>query len=158
MYDRWETPSRGDFDFYGMVGKIVDYIHEDQGSRYQIVVGTDSQTFPTVNLTRYVTAVIVRRMGKGAQYYINKRNEPRVASVRQKVWREVVLTYETLTKLRGDGRLRGIEIVPHVDVGENGLTKDLIREVIGVFIGEECDVCIKPYSYAASSVADRHSK
>jgi predicted RNase H-related nuclease YkuK (DUF458 family) len=46
----------------------------------------------------------------------------------------------------------------HLDVGENGQTRDLIREVVGMVVGSGFDARIKPDSFGASSVADRHTK
>ena len=43
-----------------------------------------------------------------------------------------------------------------MDVGMNGPTKDLIREISGFVRAYGFIVCIKPESYAASSVADRY--
>jgi len=45
----------------------------------------------------------------------------------------------------------------HADVGENGLTKDMIKEVIGLIRGNGFEAKIKPEAFAASVVADRFS-
>ena len=45
----------------------------------------------------------------------------------------------------------------HADVGENGATKDMIKEVTGLIRGNGFEPKIKPYSFAASTVADRYS-
>src|SRR3989344_2459051 len=44
----------------------------------------------------------------------------------------------------------------HVDVGEMGETRDLIREVTSMVRGYGYQVFVKPESAAASSFADRH--
>ncbi|RYD04208.1 hypothetical protein N752_15295 [Desulforamulus aquiferis] len=46
----------------------------------------------------------------------------------------------------------------HIDVGRQGETKDLIREVVGMVTGSGFQAKIKPDSFAASSVADRYTK
>ncbi len=46
----------------------------------------------------------------------------------------------------------------HLDVGENGPTKDLIKEVVGMVVGSGFAAKIKPDSYGASTVADRYTK
>ena len=43
----------------------------------------------------------------------------------------------------------------HADVGKNGATKDMIKEVTGLILGNGFTPMIKPESFAASSVADR---
>jgi len=45
----------------------------------------------------------------------------------------------------------------HADVGEQGKTKDMIKEVTGFIRGNGFEPCIKPESFAASNVADRYS-
>ena len=45
----------------------------------------------------------------------------------------------------------------HADVGENGATKDMIREVIGLIGGNGFEAKIKPEAFAATCVADRFS-
>jgi hypothetical protein len=45
----------------------------------------------------------------------------------------------------------------HVDIGENGRTKEMIDEVVGMIIGGGMRVRIKPHAYAATSVADKHT-
>lgn len=46
----------------------------------------------------------------------------------------------------------------HLDVGENGDTKDIVREVVGMVTGSGYAAVTKPDAYGASKVADRHSK
>jgi predicted RNase H-related nuclease YkuK (DUF458 family) len=45
----------------------------------------------------------------------------------------------------------------HADVGENGQTKDMIKEVVGLIKGNGFEPKIKPESFVASTVADRYS-
>ena len=44
----------------------------------------------------------------------------------------------------------------HIDVGQNGPTREMIKEVIGMVRGNGFRAKIKPDSYAASHVADRY--
>ncbi|HEX68148.1 MAG TPA: hypothetical protein ENG13_03675, partial [bacterium] len=45
----------------------------------------------------------------------------------------------------------------HADIGGNGETKDMIKEVAGLIRGNGFEPKIKPESFAASIVADRYS-
>ena len=45
----------------------------------------------------------------------------------------------------------------HADVGENGVTRDMVKEVTGLIRGNGFLPKIKPESFAASTVADRFS-
>ena len=63
----------------------------------------------------------------------------------------------TLTeKLVESGHEFNIEI--HLDVGSNGATKTLVKEVVGMVSGSGYPCRIKPDSYGASTVADRYTK
>ncbi|MDP2598474.1 MAG: ribonuclease H-like YkuK family protein, partial [Candidatus Liptonbacteria bacterium] len=44
----------------------------------------------------------------------------------------------------------------HIDVGENGPTKAMIQEVVGMVRANNFEAKTKPESYAASNIADRH--
>ena len=43
----------------------------------------------------------------------------------------------------------------HADVGQNGATKDMIKEVTGLIRGNGFEPVIKPNSFAASTVSDK---
>ena len=45
----------------------------------------------------------------------------------------------------------------HADVGANGATKDMIKEIVGLIKGNGFEAKIKPEAYVASIVADRFS-
>ncbi|MDF2533859.1 MAG: hypothetical protein K0R18_16 [Bacillales bacterium] len=154
----WKTPSRGNFAFDEMIKSIREYVNEDQSIKCQIIIGADSQSFRAADMTKYVTVVVVRRPRKGAQYYVATTKEPLAKSLRQKIWHEVMSIYETLKTLELELEDLDIKLIPHVDVGEDGDTSVLIKEVTGIFLAEGYDVQIKPFSYAASGVADKHSK
>jgi predicted RNase H-related nuclease YkuK (DUF458 family) len=59
-------------------------------------------------------------------------------------------------KLADSGQELNLEI--HLDVGSNGATKTLVKEVVGMVNGSGYSCKIKPDSYGASSVADRYTK
>ncbi|PZN12914.1 MAG: hypothetical protein DIU69_02115 [Bacillota bacterium] len=152
------SPSRGPLTFDAMCAEILDYIREVPDAQYKLIIGTDSQVRQD---TQFITAVVVHRLGKGARYFYQARKQRKIASLRQKIFYEASLSLSLATRLaerlaaRG-GRLPNVEI--HLDVGTQGDTRDLIREVVGMVVGSGFHAKIKPESYAASSVADRHSK
>jgi predicted RNase H-related nuclease YkuK (DUF458 family) len=51
-----------------------------------------------------------------------------------------------------------VELEIHLDIGPDGETRDLIREIVGMVMGSGFNAKIKPDAYAASSVADRYTK
>lgn len=154
----WKTPSRGDFTFEKMIESIKDYVNADTSVKHQIIIGADSQSFPDKKMTKYATVVIVRRPGKGAQYYATTEKLELAKTLRKKIWHEVMSSYYTLKAIEEEIQELGIECIPHIDVGEKGDTSVLIKEVTSIFLSEGYKVEIKPYSYGSSAVADKHSK
>lgn len=46
----------------------------------------------------------------------------------------------------------------HLDVGTNGATKSLVKEVVGMVNGSGYPCKIKPDAFGAATVADRYTK
>jgi len=141
-----------------MVGDLLEYIGAEPHASYKLIVGTDSHTRSDLC---FVTAIIVHRRGKGARFYYRRRHQPKIRSLRQKIFYETALSLTVAerlaTSLAAHGA-DGLDVEIHLDVGEHGETRDLIREVVGMVTGSGFHVEIKPNSYGASKVADRYTK
>jgi len=108
-----------------------------------------------------VTAIIVHQVGKGGRYYYRRRVHRRIASLRQRIFYEASLSLETASFLAQKLALNGhseLDVEIHLDVGPNGQTKDLVREIVGMVVGSGFDAKIKPDSCGATKVADKHTK
>jgi len=152
------SPTRGPMTFDEMFADLSGFIHAAPEDAYKLIVGTDSQL---KDETCFVTAVIIHRLGKGARFYYTKKRQPKVTSLRQRIF------YEASLSLSLAGRLAehlarnghaGLDVEIHLDVGQQGETRDLIREVVGMITGSGFDAKIKPESYGASKVADKYTK
>lgn len=157
---QWSTPTRGEFSFNEMIESIKQFISLDPNFEYQVIVGVDSQTHPRRKITRFTTTVTVRKVGKGAHYYYINEHTPMKTVLRDKIWFEAITLFNTIEEIREklDGFISFKNIIPHADLGNVGKTKDLKREVRSLFIGNGYDLQFKPYSFGASTVADKHSK
>ncbi len=152
------SPTKGPMDFDRMFGDILQYLSEQPKAAYRLIIGTDSHEREG---NCFVTAVIVHRMGKGARYYYTKFKEPHVESLRQRIFYEASLSLHVASKIMerlARERAHKVDVEIHLDVGTNGKTKGLIRDVVGMVMGSGFDAKIKPDSYGASKVADKHSK
>ncbi len=81
--------------------------------------------------------------------------------MRQRIFYETSLSLDVagrITSLLSAENFDHLNVEIHLDVGEAGDTKELIREVVGMVIGSGFDARIKPESYGASKVADRYTK
>ena len=154
----YQSPSRGQLTLEQMVHEIVDYVSQDSSREYQLLIGTDSHTRDG---THFVTAIIVRRVGKGARYFYRHKYHERIRSLRQKIYYETTTSLEVVQSIReriAKSFLGHLKIEIHVDVGYAGLTRDLIKEIVGMVVANGYHARIKPDASAASSAADRHTK
>lgn len=142
------------------MGKIVSFVKQQPRRFYKIIIGTDSEASSPVSL---VTAVTIWRVGNGAIHFWTKTEERKFATLRDRIWQEAISSITLAQEMRA--RLQdalgdeffwdGNEV--HVDIGENGPTKDLIDSVVGMIRGYNFQPVIKPAAFGASIVADRHT-
>jgi len=154
------SPSKGQVSFEEMFEDLVNYTNEYPDESYKLIIGTDSHSILNESVI-FVTAVVVHRIGKGGRFYYHKQKKPYMESLRQRIYYETFLSLEVATRLteqlaeNGERRLN-VEI--HLDVGEKGETRDIIKEVVGMVIGSGYQAFIKPDSFGATTVADRFTK
>ncbi len=157
---RFHSETKGVLDFEQVLAGIKAFIDADTERLYKIVIGSDSEA---KGLSSIVTAVTIWRIGNGAIHFWTKSEEKKFGSMRDRIWQEaissIMLAQEFRSRLGdtlGDGCFwEGNEI--HVDIGPNGPTKELIDGVVGMIKGYHFTPVIKPYSFGASIVADRHT-
>lgn len=156
----FHSPSRGDLTLDEAYTEIMAYIAEKPKEQYKLIFGTDSHLHQRRE-SCFITAIIIHRVGKGARYFYRRQRRNYMVSLRQRIYYETYLSLEIATlvtaKLANDIYLQ-LNIEIHLDVGEKGDTKELIREVVGMVVGSGFRACIKPDSYGATKVADRHTK
>lgn len=153
------SPTKGKMRFDEMVADIVGYIKGLPTSAYKIIIGSDSQVVQ--GEMHFVTAVIVHRLGKGARYFYRKHTHRKMKSLRQRIFFETSLSLEVgalVTQALNTAGLEEHKLEIHIDVGNHGETRDLIREVVGMVVGSGFNARIKPEAYGAFTVADKHTK
>jgi predicted RNase H-related nuclease YkuK (DUF458 family) len=154
----FHSPTKGPLTYERLIADLLDYLSEEPDAKYNLIVGTDSHTRTDLC---FVTAIIVHRLGKGARYYYQRRRQARMRSLRQRIFYETAMSLTTAERLADSLVEAGVQtpnVEIHLDVGEQGETKDLIREVVGMVVGSGFLAQIKPNSYGASKVADRYTK
>lgn len=154
------SPTRGTLTLDGVFEDIRDYIEEDTSACYRLIVGTDSRAREDIT---FVTAIVIHRIGRGARYYYEKRKHTKIASLRQRIYYETALSLNLGSKiaarLASDGWSDlNLDLEIHLDIGQEGATKSMLREIVGMVTGSGFDAKIKPESYGASSVADKYTK
>lgn len=159
MREIFVSPSKGELTFEQMFEDMVTYVRGTPDHPCKIIIGSDSHARDEGLL--FVTAIILHRVGKGARYYYKKKKQMKITSLRQKIFYETSLSLAAASRLAEKLALVGLEktdLEIHLDVGQKGDTKDLIREIVGMVVGSGFDAKIKPNSYGASKVADKHTK
>ena len=158
------SPTTGQLGLSEVLDEMVLYMKEKPERQYEIVVGCDSSatkdpTFPV--------AIVVLRKQAGGRFFLRRVHYARLFHNRhERILQEVLLSCQLALWLRENFATRALQQKTplnyefqyiHADVGENGLTRDMIKEVMGLIRGNGFEPKIKPYSFAASSVADRFS-
>jgi len=160
--------------FEEVVEEIVKYVNNKSEARYKITVGTDSEG---ANSTYFVTAIAVLRVGNGGKYFWTRSEKTFCPTLRDRIYKETMHSimfvqelksrlkerlgeeffwparqYQSMAMTGGDNK-----ITVHLDVGKNGPTKDFIESVVGMVKGYGFEAIIKPDSYCAFVLADRHT-
>ena len=159
------NPTIGELSRSQVVDDILKFIKGSKESKYTLSIGTDSHSQNTNGEKRidFVTAVVIHRVGMGGKYYWKKTSKKDIKTLRDKIYTETTMSLEFAQNfvpdvqkiLNTNGTKYEVEI--HVDVGEVGETREMIKEVVGMVIGSGFSVKTKPYSYGASSIADRYA-
>lgn len=156
----FHSQSKGILNFNRLIDEIKLFVQFQPARFYKIIVGTDSEAASPVAL---VTAITIWRVGNGAIHFWTETPKEKFGSLRDRIWKEAISSITLAQELRS--RLQdvlgdeffwdGNEV--HVDIGENGPTKDLIDSVTGMIKGYNFQPVIKPAAFGASIVADRHT-
>jgi predicted RNase H-related nuclease YkuK (DUF458 family) len=162
--DYFISPTKGKLSLKAVIDDITNYLFEDPNSKYRLVIGTDSQRrlIGDQTLTNFVTAIVVHRVGKGGRYFWQNGLKIKTHTLRDKIYKETALSLDLAGRLVPElnKKLNGSknwELEIHIDVGRVGETRVMIQEVVGMVIGSGYTAKTKPESFAASSVADKHT-
>jgi len=149
-----------------IVREIVDFIKAKPNFNYKVIIGSDSLHLQD-NGADFVTAIVVHRVGNGGRYFWRRLDLGKFYNLHDRIIQEVMLSIDTAKEILADmekatkeqaalGVKLNWDFEIHVDVGENGPTKNLIQEVVGMVRANNFEAKTKPDSYAASKVADRY--
>ena len=105
----------------------------------------------------------MHRKGYGGKYFWARKEISNIHNLREKIYAETLESLNfalffvpSLRKvLNGNSPLYNLEI--HIDVGEHGDTRDMIKEVVGMVAGNGFVAKTKPQAYGATYVADKHT-
>ncbi len=163
----FHSASHGDLQLTQVIDHIKSFLEEDPVAKYSLVIGTDSQEKPdggsgkkTINI---ITAIVVLRIGFGGKYFWRRIDSQQIHTLREKIYAETLTslnfatTFIPLIKKSLNGNCPNYNLEIHVDVGEHGDSRDMIKEVVGMVTGNGFVAKTKPEAYGATYVADRHT-
>ncbi len=155
----YQSPTHGKVDLENLKKIITSFMAKDKKAGYEIIVGSDSQKIKS-GAYDFVSALIIHRIGAGGIYFWKRQVHAKKISLKERIYMEATMSLTTSENFVNFFKTNGISkynIQIHVDIGKNGETRDLITEVVGMIRGSGYEVKIKPDSYGASKVADRHT-
>jgi len=164
----FQSLTHGSLNVDEIIEQIKLFLEEDTQAEYSLVIGTDSHekngtpngSPKKINL---VTAVLIHRKGFGGKYFWIRKEFGNIHSLREKIYSETITSLNFATAFvplltKGlDGHSANYNLEIHVDVGEHGATRDMIKEVVGMVTGNGFVAKTKPEAYGASYVADKHT-
>ncbi|WP_274649072.1 ribonuclease H-like YkuK family protein [Paenibacillus humicola] len=158
-----------------VVDRMLAFMKQEPAAHYQFAIGTDSQVYR--GCTKFVTGVIIRRIGKGAWACYRQTVVPReLKSVREKLALETTFSQEVACLFEEEDTIRRMEevLLPYayqgaavesfidIDAGAVPIinktalyVQEMVKrvEATGMYAAR-----FKPDSYAASTYADRYTK
>ena len=155
------SPSMGNLTLDEVTKELFSYMSKAPEKFYDVIVGCDSSSGEE---PKFPVVVVILKKGEGGRFFIKKINYPekKFYNWKERILNEVFLSCKLALLLR-----EKIEKISssfnyefryiHADVGENGQTKDMVKEVVGLIRGNGFEPKIKPEAYVASVVADRFS-
>jgi predicted RNase H-related nuclease YkuK (DUF458 family) len=133
----------------------------DGENEYQIIIGTDSNA--NGRQYKFVTVLALYNVGKGADYYYLASYEPRATfrgnNHKMRLFQEVAKSIEAADLIRDTTGITVTEV--HVDASPkelNEFSSEFSDQLKGYVIASGYTVKIKPDSWCANCVADKHSK
>lgn len=158
--------SKGNLKIDQVIKELCHYASEKPEKFYDIIIGCDSSSEEEPH---FPLAIVILRVGEGGRFFLKKITYKgrKFYNYKQRILEEVFLSCQLASHLKerfekeivnwGKGNLRYQFRYIHADVGQNGKTKDMIKEVTGLIQGNGFEPKIKPESFVASTVADRYS-
>lgn len=162
------SPTYGKLDFAEVINIIEKRILASPQSGYTLAVGTDSQNHS--RYTKYVTVILLHERGKGGIYFANSFTTPRESVILERMAGEadasIKVAQEVVASIE-DHFAAGIFDISeidlhfevHMDYGPNGKSRDALQYLAWVeHEVPQARVMAKPTSFAATHIADIHTK
>ena len=168
QHKKFHSYTYGRVNLSDIAKHLLDFYNKNKiyNADFTITIGTDSQNF--YNTTKIVNVISIICKGHGGIFFYSVSHLDCISDIRNKLreeTKESLEIAEELVNILQDNEVYhemflDVPIQLHIDAGntDKNKTKMLISELVGWVVACGYDACIKPDSYAASSIADRISK
>lgn len=171
---RFHNVSESNLSFDDVLQRILQFVAQDPRAAYHFVIGTDSQVHR--GYTKFVTGIIIRRVGKGAWACYRQIVLPReIVSLKEKLAMETTFSQEVawsfslhaipkMEELLVPYVYQGASLELYIDIDAG--TKPIVNKT-SLYVQEMVKRVesmgtyaprVKPDSYAASAYANRYTK
>ncbi len=162
---KFYNPTKGNLNFEKVLDEIFSYVQEQPKQSYEIVVGCDSSSSEEPS---FPIAIAILRTGLGGRFFLKKvkYKNRKFYNLHQRISEEVLLSCRLALVLREAIEKKVLQLTDlpdyqfryiHADIGQNGATRDMIKELVGLIKSNGFEAKIKPEAYVASVIADRFS-
>lgn len=156
----WKTPEdKTEYTTEDIFKKFKEYVSV-LGYEYNIAIGTDSQMIG--HAFQFISVISAHRVGKGGLYYYCKEFIPRakfpVENQKMRMYDEVARSIALGTVFK---EKTGIDPEIHIDASpshKKEFTAKFSEQMRGYAQASGFTCYLKPESYTANAIADRHSK
>lgn len=156
---QYHSPTYGTLNLTQVADQMRHFVIGDTNRQYRLIIGSDS--LPGRDGRVYVvTAIVLQRVGSGGIYFWRRELADTIFTLRDRMYAEALASIAMAQHLERQDDLRQLlanHIEIHVDVGQDGPTRAMIQELVGMIVAHGYQARTKPESFAASKVADRHT-
>lgn len=133
------------------IADVLQFVRDASDSGQSVHIGTDS--LQSRRSTQFVTVVVILTPGKGGRVAYRRQVVPRIASLRERLLKEVWLSVEL--GLQCSPLVTG-ELTVHIDANPvvSHKSSRYVQELVGLVVGQGFKALIKPESWAATHTAD----
>jgi predicted RNase H-related nuclease YkuK (DUF458 family) len=133
------------------IADILQFVRDATDAGQSVHIGTDS--LQSRRSTQFVTVLVVLTPGRGGRVAYRRQVVPRIASLRERLLREVWLSVEL--GLQCSPLVKG-ELSVHIDANPvvSHKSSRYVQELVGLVVGQGFKALIKPESWAATHTAD----
>ncbi|WP_448536411.1 ribonuclease H-like YkuK family protein [Pseudothermotoga sp.] len=137
------------------IDEVKSYVDRflNNGS-FKLFIGSDSDERDGV--VTFATVFVVYKPGVGAIYFYTIKRERRYYDIYSRIFEEAHLSLEMANFVKQNLHLDSAEI--HIDAGYDGPSKQIIPSIVGYVKGMGYSYRLKPWAFAATKVAHRHTK